>query len=69
MVNGGAEERCGLMVIDLKTGDAVHWVRLSGVVRELYDVVLLPGVTRPSAIGFKADGIRRVITIGEAAAG
>ena len=68
MVNGGAEARCGLMVIDLKTGDAVHWVRLSGVVRELYDVVLLPGVTRPSAIGFKADSIRRVITIGEAAA-
>lgn len=62
-----AEARCGLMVIDLSSGDAVHWVRLSGVVRELYDVVLLPGVTRPSAIGFKADSIRRVITIGEAA--
>ena len=64
----GAEARCALMVIDLRTGDAVHWVRLGGVVRELYDVVLLPGVRRPSAIGFKADSIRRVITIGEAAA-
>ncbi|MBL8386268.1 MAG: TIGR03032 family protein [Burkholderiales bacterium] len=64
----GAEARCGLMVIDLKTGDAVHWVRLGGVVRELYDVVALPGVVRPSAIGFKADSIRRVITIGAAAA-
>ena len=62
----GAEARCGVMVIDLRTGDAVHWVRLSGVVQELYDVVLLPGVTRPSAIGFKADSIRRVITVGAA---
>ena len=63
----GAEARCGLMVIDLKSGDAVHWVRVSGVVRELYDVVTLPGAVRPSAIGFKADSIRRVITVGEPA--
>ena len=62
----GAEARCGVTVIDLRTGDAVHWVRLSGVVQELYDVVLLPGVMRPSAIGFKADSIRRVITVGTA---
>ena len=62
----GAEARCGLMVIDLRSGDTVHWVRLGGVVQELYDVVLLPGVQRPSAIGFKSDSIRRVITVGDA---
>ena len=62
----GAQARCGLMVVDLRTGDTVHWVRLAGVVQELYDVVLLPGVRRPSAIGFKSDSIRRVITVGEA---
>ena len=59
----GAQARCGLMVVDLRTGDTVHWVRLAGVVQELYDVVLLPGVRRPSAIGFKSDSIRRVITV------
>ena len=63
----GAQARCGLMVVDLRTGDTVHWVRLAGVVQELYDVVLLPGVRRPSAIGFKSDSIRRVITVGDAA--
>ena len=62
----GAQARCGLMVVDLRTGDTVHWVRLAGVVQELYDVVLLPGVRRPSAIGFKSDSIRRVITVGDA---
>lgn len=60
----GAEPRCGIMVIDLRTGDAVHWLRLGGVVQELYDVALLPGVRRPAAVGFKSDEIRRVITVG-----
>lgn len=60
----GAQARCALLVIDLSSGDTVHWVRLGGVVQELYDVVALRGVVRPSAIGFKADSIRRVITVG-----
>jgi hypothetical protein len=34
------------------------------MVEELYDVVVLPGVQRPMALGFKTDEIRRVITIG-----
>ncbi|MDB5385456.1 MAG: hypothetical protein JWM11_1102 [Planctomycetaceae bacterium] len=59
-----AEAHCGLCVIDLRSGDLVHWLWLEGVVRELYDVVLLPGVRRPSALGFKTDEIRRTITIG-----
>lgn len=65
----GAQPRCALMVIDLRTGDAAHWVQFGGVLQELYDVAVLPGVARPAAIGFKADTIRRVITIGKAASG
>jgi uncharacterized protein (TIGR03032 family) len=57
--------RCGLMVIDLKSGDIVHWLNIQGVVEELYDVAILPGVVRPSALGFKSDEIRRAIMIGE----
>ena len=64
----GAEPRCAVLVNDLRTGDTVHWVRFSGVVRELYDVAVIPGVRRPSAIGFRTDEIRRVITVGEASA-
>jgi len=60
-----AEAHCGLCVIDLRTGDLVHWLWLQGIVRELYDVVVLPGVRRPSALGFKTDEIRRTITIGK----
>ncbi len=59
------EPRCGLAVIDLASGDMAHWVRIEGVVRELYDVAVLPGVRRPSAIGFKTDEVKRVISIEE----
>jgi uncharacterized protein (TIGR03032 family) len=65
LVRRDAEARCGLMVVDLRTGDAVHWLRIEGVVEELYDVAVLPGVRRPMAIGLKTDEIRRTITVGE----
>jgi uncharacterized protein (TIGR03032 family) len=58
-----AAPRCGLVVIDLNRGDIVGWARIEGVVRELYDVVALPNVRRPSLIGFKSDEVRRVISI------
>jgi len=59
------EPRCGLAVIDLDSGDMIAWVRIEGVVRELYDVAVLPKVRRPSLIGFKGDEVRYVISIDE----
>jgi hypothetical protein len=47
-----AEPRCGLIVVDLQTGNTVAWLRIEGVVRELYDVAFLPGIRKPSALGF-----------------
>lgn len=63
MASRQTEARCGLMVVDLKTGDMVHWVRIEGVVSELYDIAVLPGIFRPSVIGFQSDEIRRTIKI------
>ena len=59
----GVEPRCGLMVIDLNSGDIVHWLRIQGVVKELYDVAVIAGRKRPMAIGVKSDEIRRVISV------
>ena len=64
LLTQNVQPRCGLMVIDLRTGDIVHSLRIEGVVQELYDVAVLPGVRRPMALGFKTDEIRRVVTIG-----
>ncbi len=58
-----AEARCGLLIIDTRNGDTAGWVRLEGVVRELYDVAFLPGLRCPTMIGFKTDEITRVINI------
>jgi uncharacterized protein (TIGR03032 family) len=63
LAGAGADPRCALQVIDLKSGDIVHWLRIEGVVQELYDVSVLPGVRRPMAIGFVSDEIRRILTI------
>lgn len=62
LASRGAEARCGLVVIDLRSGDIVHWVRFEGVVEELYDVIALPGVVRPKALGFKTDEVRYTVT-------
>ena len=59
----GVQPRCALQVIDLRSGDVVHELRIEGVVEELYDVAVLPGVQRPMALGFKTDEIRRVIVM------
>jgi uncharacterized protein (TIGR03032 family) len=59
-----ADARCGLHVLDLRTGDAVQWVRVEGLVSELYDVAVLPGVVRPMALGFRTDEIQRLLTVG-----
>jgi uncharacterized protein (TIGR03032 family) len=62
-----AAPRCGLMVVDLRSGDIVHWLRIEGIVRELYDVALIPGRRNPSLIGFRSDEIRRVISFDDSA--
>jgi len=58
-----ADARCAVHVIDLDTGTTDHWLRVEGVVRELYDVVALRGVARPKLLGFKTDEIRRTLRV------
>ncbi len=53
--------RCGLLVIDLESGDVVQWMRMEDPIRELYDVLVLPGVKRPRLVGFKTDEIRNIV--------
>jgi uncharacterized protein (TIGR03032 family) len=58
-----AEPRAGLLVVDLRSGDTVHWLRIEGFIDELYDVCVLPGAQRPMALGFKSDEIRRMVRV------
>ncbi|PXW89662.1 uncharacterized protein (TIGR03032 family) [Nitrosomonas sp. Nm84] len=54
--------QCGLMIIDLKSGNIIHTLTIDGVVQELFDVVVLPNVRKPRALGFQDDDIDRMIS-------
>jgi uncharacterized protein (TIGR03032 family) len=59
----GAEPRCGLIVVDLETGDTIAWLRIENLVRELFDVGVLPGVRNPALIGFMTNEIQQTVSI------
>ncbi|MBF0437089.1 MAG: TIGR03032 family protein [Magnetococcales bacterium] len=61
--------RCGIQVIDFNTGAATHTLTIEGVVDELYDVIALPGVTRPMALGFRTSEIQHYLKVGEMSPG
>jgi uncharacterized protein (TIGR03032 family) len=58
------QPRCGLSVLDVRNGEEAHWLRVEGSVTELYDVIVLPGVVRPAAVGVTFDEVRRIIAVG-----
>lgn len=59
----GVSPRCGLFVIDTHSGDIVHWLRITGVVTELFDIAVIPAAQKPTLVGFRSDEIRRVVSI------
>lgn len=52
----GYKPQCAVAVVNLETGEAEHVLRLGGVVRELYDIALLPGVRKPMLVGTRSGG-------------
>jgi uncharacterized protein (TIGR03032 family) len=63
----GAEPICALLVVDIRTGETVEWMRIQGSkVRELYDVAALPGVRNPTIVGFMNDDVARLVSVGPA---
>lgn len=61
----GVAPRCGLMVVDLRSGRVAHWLYLEGKsTREVFDIVVLPQVRLPKAITFGTEDIQQMVTIG-----
>jgi uncharacterized protein (TIGR03032 family) len=65
---GRESAECGLDLIDLATGARTAWFRFTDLIDEIYDVVVLPGVRRPAAVGLTTNEIERVLNIGAPAA-
>jgi uncharacterized protein (TIGR03032 family) len=62
--SAGRDAECAVLVVNLATGAVVEWLRLGGVVRELYDIALLPGHRQPMLVGFAQGQINRLISRG-----
>ena len=58
----GKTAQCGLMVINLHSGEIVHSLFLDKPIEELFDVVVLPNVIRPMSLGFQDEDIERLVT-------
>jgi uncharacterized protein (TIGR03032 family) len=58
-----AVARCGIVIVDIDSGNAVEWLRFEHTIDELYDVAALPRVRAAEAIGFKSDDVQREITV------
>jgi len=58
----GADAWCGVLVIDLATGDIVEWLRFNSFINELFDVVAMPAVRCPMAIGPASAEIQQTIS-------
>ncbi|MGF1532492.1 MAG: TIGR03032 family protein [Bernardetiaceae bacterium] len=58
--------KCGLMVIDIESGDIVHWYHFEGgLITELFDVQVIEQSICPSVLGFKTTEINRTISFPE----
>lgn len=52
---------CGMVVINLHSGEIEHQLTLKGVAQELFDVAVLPGVRTPMLIGLQNDDIAHIV--------
>jgi uncharacterized protein (TIGR03032 family) len=57
------EARCGVFIIDTRTGDIVQWLRFDGRIRELFDVAFIPGVRAPMCVGLASPEMQTLVTI------
>jgi uncharacterized protein (TIGR03032 family) len=58
----GNTAQCGLMAINIHSGEIVHSLFLDKPIEELFDVVVLPNVVRPMSLGFQDEDIERLVT-------
>ena len=53
---------CGVLVVDLAKGDIKHWLRFDDVIRELFDVAVIPGVKCPMVVSNRSSEIDKLMT-------
>jgi uncharacterized protein (TIGR03032 family) len=46
----GVQNNCGVWVVDTRSGEIVAWLQFVGLVEEIFEVVVLPGVRYPEMV-------------------
>lgn len=57
-----ATPMCGVLIIDLRSGDIVEWVKIEGDATELFAVELMPNVACPMSIGLGTPEFDNAVT-------
>lgn len=58
------DRKCGVSVVDLRSGNMVAFIEFEGTVEEVFDVQLLPGYRYPAIVGLQKKTIQRACLIG-----
>ena len=57
------ELKCGVAVVDLRSGQSIALLEFQTAVEEIFDVQLLPGLRFPEVIGFQKDDIHNTFIV------
>jgi uncharacterized protein (TIGR03032 family) len=58
------ERKCGVGVVDLRSGRATGLIEFQGIIEEIFDVQVLSGIRFPQIVGLQKDAIGRACLIG-----
>lgn len=61
----GIDRKCGVWVVDTRSGDTVAFLDFQASVEEIFDLQLLPGFRSPTIVGFQQETIQRACCIGQ----
>ncbi|MDG1352761.1 MAG: TIGR03032 family protein [Sulfitobacter sp.] len=61
----GTTPVCALQIVNIDTGQTVHWLRFEHTIEELFDIAILPNVRQPEAIGFQGENIETFVNVDE----
>ena len=55
--------KCGVAVVDLRSGQVIALLEFQTAVEEIFDVQLLPGLRFPEVIGFQKETIQHTFVV------
>jgi hypothetical protein len=55
--------KCGIAVVDLRSGQAIAFLEFQTAVEEIFDVQLLPGSRFPEVVGFQKESLHHTFVI------